>query len=105
MPSSVSILVGKGDGTFAPAVSYPAGGYQPQSVAVGDFNRDGQPDLALADIGQPPPYSKFPSSPAPPPIGSVIILLGRASPSGIGVFDPATGLWYLRGAAGGGLLP
>jgi hypothetical protein len=33
--------------TFAPAVSYPSGN-APESVAVGDFNGDGDPDLAVA---------------------------------------------------------
>src|SRR5204863_10215991 len=44
----VSVLLGKGDGTFRVAVSYPVG---PElwSVAVGDFNGDGRPDLAVAN--------------------------------------------------------
>jgi len=50
--SSISILIGQGtggfgDGTFAPAVSYPTGGYPFQLVA-GDFNGDGALDLATA---------------------------------------------------------
>lgn len=55
-----SILLGKGDGTFQPAATYAAGGTRYQaSVAAGDFNGDGKPDLALAS-------------------GSVIILLVMA---------------------------
>src|SRR4051812_22909721 len=38
--SAVSILLSKGDGTFQTAVRYDA--RSPQSVAVGDFNRDGK---------------------------------------------------------------
>jgi hypothetical protein len=45
---SVSVLLGKRDGTFLPAVNYPAG-TNPVSVAVGDFNGDGWPDLAVAN--------------------------------------------------------
>jgi hypothetical protein len=44
----VWVLLGKGDGTFQPAVYYVAGGY-PVSVAVGDFNGDGKLDLAVAN--------------------------------------------------------
>jgi uncharacterized repeat protein (TIGR01451 family) len=49
-PGSVSILLGKGDGTFQPAVDYPAG-QTPNSIAVGDFNGDGKLDLAVANQG------------------------------------------------------
>jgi len=45
-----SVLPGNGDGTFAPRTEYPTNGYS-QSVAVGDFNEDGRPDLALAKTG------------------------------------------------------
>jgi hypothetical protein len=48
--NTVSVLLGKGDGTFRAAVSYPVGS-QPQSVAVGDFNNDGRLDLATANFG------------------------------------------------------
>src|SRR5437867_2555895 len=41
----VSVLLGNGDGTFQPALTF-AAGYAPYSVAVGDFNGDGRPDLA-----------------------------------------------------------
>jgi len=44
---SVGLLLGRGDGTFNPAVSYPSGGVGADSVAVGDFNGDGLPDLAV----------------------------------------------------------
>jgi uncharacterized repeat protein (TIGR01451 family) len=46
--SSVSILLGNGDGTFRTPVSYAAGS-NPQSIAAGDFNGDGTIDLAVAD--------------------------------------------------------
>ncbi len=42
--NTVSVLLGRGDGTFAPQVTYPVGS-NPSSIAVGDFNGDGKPDL------------------------------------------------------------
>jgi DNA-binding CsgD family transcriptional regulator len=42
----ISILLGNGDGTFQPPVSYPTKG-APNSIAVGDFNGDGHLDLAV----------------------------------------------------------
>jgi hypothetical protein len=47
---TVSILLGKGNGAFQAAQSYVVGSY-PFSVAVGDFNGDGIPDLAIASQG------------------------------------------------------
>jgi hypothetical protein len=46
--STVSVLLGNGDGTFQPAVSYDAGA-GPFGVAAGDFNRDGKQDLAVVN--------------------------------------------------------
>jgi hypothetical protein len=48
LAGTVSVLLGKGDGTFLPAKNYAAGPY-PVSVAVGDFNGDGTLDLAVAN--------------------------------------------------------
>jgi hypothetical protein len=45
---NVSVLLGNGDGTFQTARNFPAGSH-PSSVAVGDFNGDGFPDLAVAN--------------------------------------------------------
>jgi FG-GAP-like repeat/FG-GAP repeat len=46
--NNVSILLGNGNGTFQAAVNYPAG-FGPASIAVGDFNGDGNPDLVVAN--------------------------------------------------------
>lgn len=67
---TVSILLGRGDGTFQPAVNYFTGP-NPVSIAVGDFNGDGKLDLALALLGT----------------GTVSVLLGN----GDGTFQPAVG--------------
>lgn len=45
----VSVLLGNGDGTFQPAISYSSGGYQGFSLAVGDVNGDGRPDLVVTE--------------------------------------------------------
>jgi hypothetical protein len=44
--NTVSVLLGKGDGTFAPHVDYPVGS-APSGIAVGDFNGDGKLDIAV----------------------------------------------------------
>ena len=46
--NTVSVLLGNGDATFAPAVNYPAG-TSPDFVAAFDFNTDGKLDLVVAD--------------------------------------------------------
>jgi hypothetical protein len=45
-PGSVGILYGNGDGTFQPSIEYTPF-LLPGSLAVGDFNNDGLPDLAV----------------------------------------------------------
>jgi hypothetical protein len=70
--STVSVLLGNGDGTFQPAVTYKVGP-SPTSVAIGDFNHDGKLDLAVASqTGTPNGY------------GLVTVLLGN----GDGTFQP-----------------
>jgi hypothetical protein len=48
--SSISVLLGRGDGTFGPAVTYSLKN-SPNSLAIGDFNQDGIPDLAASAGG------------------------------------------------------
>jgi hypothetical protein len=50
--NSVSILLGKGDGTFAPSSgsAFSTGGNPTTAVAVGDFNNDGKLDVVATDL-------------------------------------------------------
>jgi hypothetical protein len=85
--NSVSILLGRGDGSFGKHKDYTTGA-GPKSVAAGDFNGDGNPDLAVADFCGDDPKSGFAGN-SP---GLVSILLGN----GDGTFRPredyATGI-------------
>jgi hypothetical protein len=68
---TVSVLLGNGDGTFTAAAS-PTVGDLPQSIAVGDFNGDGIPDLAVVNM-----CGSGPNCAAVGSIGTVSILLGK----------------------------
>jgi len=46
----VSLLLGKGDGSFQSPRTFAAGDF-PVGIAVGDFNGDGNPDVVVADFG------------------------------------------------------
>lgn len=70
--NSVSILLGNGDGTFKPFVTYDTGA-TPLSVTIADFNRDGIPDLAVANSTE----------------GTLSVLLGV----GDGQFQPQRKYW------------
>jgi hypothetical protein len=61
---TVSVLLGKGDGTFGPGGSFPTG-MNPQSLAVGDLTGSGKLDVVTANLGD---------SSGP---GSVSVLLGN----------------------------
>jgi len=47
--SDVSVLLNDGTGKFPTAVPYGTGGFFPDSVAIADVNRDGKPDLVVAN--------------------------------------------------------
>jgi hypothetical protein len=54
--NTVSVLLGKGDGTFQPRATT-AVGVEPVALVAGDFNGDGLPDLAVVDSGETSPGS------------------------------------------------
>jgi hypothetical protein len=72
---AVSVLLGNGNGTFQPPQIFATAAYYTDSVAVGDFNGDGNPDLALASQCQDSTCAN----------GVVSVLLGN----GNGTFQPA----------------
>jgi FG-GAP-like repeat/Protein of unknown function (DUF1573) len=47
---NLGIMLGNGDGTLQPALLYPLN-YTPGSVAVGDFNHDGNLDIVISNAG------------------------------------------------------
>ena len=68
----VGVLLGNGDGTFQAVVSYGSGGYEPTSIAVGDVNGDGKPDLLVANY-----CAENDEGDNCPNAGSVGVLLGN----------------------------
>jgi len=48
-PSSISVLLGNGDGTFQPPVKFPVRGQTSSQLTVADFNGDGKPDVATVN--------------------------------------------------------
>ena len=65
---SIGVLLGKGNGTFQPVVSYLTEGNTSSGIAVGDINNDGHPDIIVGSLD-----------------GTVSVLLNK----GNGEFSPA----------------
>ena len=46
----VGVVLGNGDGTFQPAISYSSRGSHPDAIVVADLNGDNQPDIVVANF-------------------------------------------------------
>ena len=75
-PSSITIYLGQGDGTFIAAPASPSPGDSPSYIVVGDFNRDGIPDLVVTNCMT----------------SSVTILLGAGDGTFLPMEDTLTGV-------------
>ena len=82
----ITVLLGKGDGTFQLPVDYMAGS-NASAVAVGDLNGDGKPDLAVSDFGGGSADAKA--------TGALAVLLGN----GDGTFQTAVKYSSGKGAS------
>ena len=76
----VGVKLGNGDGSFQAPLVYNTGGNFPRAVAIADLNRDGIPDILVANQ-----CSDSQSCAALGSNGSVAVLLGQ----GNGIFGPA----------------
>jgi hypothetical protein len=92
-PSTISVLLGNGDGTFKAKVNYPGCivGQSAVQIVLADFNRDGITDIALGCTDAIPGSTGVPSVPGVN--GGLVILLG----SGGGAFQ--TPVYYPTGDA------
>ena len=81
--NSVTILLGRGDGTFSPGPVV-ATGNGPDALAAGDVNGDGKPDLAVANFQD----------------NSVTLLLGNGDGTFAAAANVATGVHPAAVAAG-----
>jgi hypothetical protein len=50
-PGIIGVLLGRGDGTFEPVVTFSSGAYNATALAVADLNKDGKLDVVSANQG------------------------------------------------------
>ena len=82
--SVASVLLGNGDGTLQPAVSYASGGFGASSVTVTDIDGDGHPDVVLASTSLDPNTST----------GAVSVLLGNGDGTLRGGVNYSSSAWF-----------
>jgi hypothetical protein len=85
LANTVSVLLGNGDGTFGTKTDFGTGA-NPFSVAIGDLNADGKPDLAVANSGSNTVSALRNLSPSVPtgPSARAFLIGGSTIPIGAG---------------------
>ncbi|MGA9689134.1 MAG: Ig-like domain repeat protein [Candidatus Sulfotelmatobacter sp.] len=82
---SLGVMLGKGDGTFEPVVTYGSGGFEASAIAIADVNGDGNPDLLVANGCNPNSCTTYDYS------HEVGVLLGRGDGTFRSVVSYASG--------------
>jgi hypothetical protein len=120
LDGTVGVLVGNGDGTFQPVVTYDSGASLGNSIAVADVNGDGKPDLLVADscVGSDPnnycPYgivgvlmntsmasttTALTSAPNPSRSGHPVTLMATVTSSKFFNFEPGATVTFFDGTS------
>lgn len=95
-PGTLTVLLGKGDGTFTNTSNDASVGTGPDAIAVGDFNSDGIQDVAVANsvdnnltilLGN--GDGSFTASPMSPVVGTRPASIAEADFNGDGILDLA----------------